>query len=83
MKTTPRERVTVSLPRYAAEHIREEAKRTGWSISALAAEYILNAIHPNPNADTLSALKEAKSGMAMEELTDYDIEHFEEFVAKL
>ena len=36
-----------------------------------------------PAAETLAAFEEARSGAEMEEMTDYDIEHFEEFVARL
>ena len=37
----------------------------------------------HPNADTLAAIEEARSGVEMEELTPYQIEHFEEYVASL
>ena len=75
--------MTVSLPAYVVEEIKKEAARTGWSASALAGEYIIDAMRCTPNADTLAAIEEAKSGVEMEELTPYDIEHFEEYVAGL
>ena len=62
--------------------MRKEAARKGWSMSALAGEYILDAYH-KPNAETLAAIEEARSGVEMEELTPYNIEHFEEWVAGL
>ena len=78
-----RRRVTVSLPEYAVADIKEQAKRMGWSLSALAAEYILDAMYNKPNPETLEAIEEARSGAEMEELTPYDIEHFEEYVERL
>jgi hypothetical protein len=44
------------------EDIRKEAKRTGWSLSALAGEYILDAMYRTPNAETMEAIEEARSG---------------------
>ena len=35
------------------------------------------------NSDTMAAIEEARSGVEMEELSHYDIEHFEEWAAKL
>ena len=84
MSTTARKvRMTVTLPQFEADYIRKEAKRIGWSLSALAGEYILDGMYKRPNADTLAAIEEARSGVEMEELTPYQIEHFEEYVASL
>ncbi len=82
METT-RKRVTISLPEYAVADIKKEAERIGWSLSALMSEYILEAVYNKPNPETLAAIEEARSGAEMEELTPYDIEHFEEYVAGL
>ncbi len=54
--------MTVSLPQYEADYIRKEAKRIGWSLSALAGEYILDGMYKRPNADTLEAIEEARRG---------------------
>ena len=78
-----RKRMTVSLPAYAVADMKKEAARMGWSMSALAGEYILDAMYHKPNAETLAAIEEARSGVEMEELTPYNIEHFEEWVASL
>lgn len=76
--------MTVSLPEYAVADIRRKAKRTGWSLSAIAGEYILDGLYNGtPNAETMAAIEEARSGREMEELTSYNIEHFEEWVARL
>jgi len=40
-------------------------------------------MYHTPNAETLAAIEEARSDVEKEEMTDYDIEHFEEYVARL
>jgi hypothetical protein len=81
-ETTTRRRTTVSLPDYMLADLSAEARRQGISVSRLI-ENITEERMYQPNAETLAALEEARSGVEMEELTDYDIEHFEEFVARL
>lgn len=54
--------MTVSLPEYAVNDLRREAEKTGWSLSALAGEYILGAMYHEPNEETKAALAEAMSG---------------------
>ena len=78
--TVRRRRMTVSLPDYAYEAIKKEAKRIGWSQSALAGEYILDAIYHTPNAETIAAIEEAKSGA---ELRKLDLSSFESFLKSL
>ena len=62
--------------------LNNEARRRGVSMSKLIENTIEERMY-QPNAETLAALEEARSGVEMEELTHYDIEHFEEYVAKL
>ena len=69
--------MTVTLPQFEADYIRKEAKRIGWSLSALAGEYILDGMYKRPNADTLAAIEEARSGVEMEPL---DLSSFESFM---
>lgn len=64
-RTTRRKRLTVSLPDYAMADIRKEAARMGWSLSALGGEYLLDGMYREPNADTLAAIEEARSGVEM------------------
>lgn len=63
--TTRRKRITVSLPEYAFDDIRHEAERTGWSLSALAGEYILDSMYSKPNAETMEAIEECRSGVEL------------------
>ena len=75
--TTRRRRLTVSLPEYALADIRKEAKRMGWSLSALGGEYLLDGMYREPNADTLAAIEEARSGVEME---DFDPDELDEYI---
>ena len=82
METITRRRTTVTLPDYMLTDLGVEAKRQGISVSRLVENFMEKELY-QPNADTLAAIEEARSGVEMEELTDYQIEHFEEFVASL
>lgn len=79
---TIRKATTVRLPDYMLADLHSEARRQGISVSRLLENITEERIY-HPNADTLAAIEEARSGAEMEELTSYDIEHFEEWVAKL
>lgn len=59
METSTRKRLTVSIPEYALNDLRKEAEKTGWSLSALAGEYILDAMYHEPNEETKAAIEEA------------------------
>ncbi|MBR6030753.1 MAG: hypothetical protein IKP36_02195 [Bacteroidaceae bacterium] len=84
METTTRRRrrTTISLPDYMLTDLGNEAKRRKTTISKLLEGFVEPVLY-KPNAETLAALEEARSGVEMEELTPYDIEHFEEWVANL
>lgn len=78
-----RKQTTVRLPEYMLADLHAEAQRKGMSVSRLLEEIAEEYLYRQPNADTLAAIEEARSGAEMEELTPYQIEHFEEFVASL
>ena len=80
--TVTRRQTTVRLPDYMLADLHTEAQRQGISVSRLL-ENITEERMYHPNADTLAAIEEARSGVEMEELTPYQIEHFEEYVASL
>ena len=75
--------MTVRLPEYAVDTIKEEAKRRNISMNSLMSMCILDSLYPTPPPETLAALEECRSGEELEELTSYDIEHFEEYLARL
>jgi len=84
METTTRRRrrTTISLPDYMLTDLGNEARRRKTTISKLLEDFVEPVLY-KPNAETLAAIEEARSGVEMEELTPYNIEHFEEWVASL
>lgn len=81
--TVKRKATTVRLPEYMLADIHAEARKQGISVSRYIEALAEEAMYSKPNADTMEAIREARSGAPMEELTPYDIEHFEEYVARL
>jgi hypothetical protein len=77
-----RKATTIRLPDYMLIDLNVEARRQGISVSRLLENFMETCLY-QPNPETLAAIEEARSGVEMEELTDYDIEHFDEYVAKL
>ena len=61
METTARKRTTVSLPEYMLIDLGTEARRQGISVSRLL-ENITEERMYRPNADTLAAIEETRSG---------------------
>lgn len=80
MEATPRKRLTVSIPEYAMNDLKKKAELTGWSLSALAGEYILDAMYHEPNEETKAAIEEARSGVEMEKV---DMSSFDNFKKSL
>lgn len=81
-QTITRQPTTVRLPAYMLTDLHNEARRQGLSISRLIENTIEESLY-QPNAETIAAIEEARSGAPMEELTHEQIEHFEEYVASL
>ena len=61
METTARKRTTVSLPEYMLMDLSAEAHRQGISVSRLLENITEERIY-RPNADTLAAIEETRSG---------------------
>ena len=78
-----RVRTTISLPDYLLGGLKAEAKRKNKSLTDLVEEKLLTTTEFIPNDETLEAMRECESGVELEELTPYDIEHFEEYVRSL
>ena len=73
---------TVSLPDYMLADLNAEARRKGITVSRLIEDRLEESMY-QPNAETLAAIEECRSGVELEELTHEQIEHFEEYVASL
>lgn len=83
METTVEKKQTAfRLSTSLLERLHEEARREHRSMNNLV-EILLNRALDGmhlPNAETLAAMEEARSGKELETL---DLDHFEEFVASL
>jgi len=66
MNATNRKATTVRLPDYMLLDLRNEARRTGVSINKLIENALEESLY-RPNAETLAAIEEARSGMEMED----------------
>ena len=81
-RTARRKRACITLPDYMVIDLGNEARRRGITVSKLVEDFVEPALYP-PNAETLAAIEEARSGVEMETLSHEDIENFEAFVARL
>ena len=61
-----RKATTVRLPNYMLIDLHNEARRTGVSINKLIEAAIEGSLY-RPNAETLAAIEEARSGVEMED----------------
>jgi len=77
-----RKATTVRLPDYLLADLHKEARRRNISVIRLI-EGIAEEKMYTPNAETLAAIEECRSGVELEEMTEYDIEHLDEYIAKL
>ena len=75
-----RKQTTVRLPDYMLTDLNSEARRQGISVSRLLENITEEYMYQRPNADTLAALEEARSGLEMEEV---DLSSFEAFVKSM
>lgn len=82
MEAITRKQTTVRLPDYLLADMSAEARRQGISVSRLIEKRMEESLY-KPNRETLEAIEECRSGVELEELTPYDIEHFEEYVERL
>ncbi len=74
-----RKQTTITLPEYLLADLRTEAARLGTSVSRLLEEIAGHHLY-HPNADTLAALDEAKSGAPMEEIPQEAMESIDKFL---
>lgn len=63
MEATKRKRMTVSLPAYAIADIKRKAHESNRSASSIVATLVLDGLYYEPNAETLEAIEEARSGV--------------------
>lgn len=71
-----RRQTTVRLPEYMLADLNAEARRQGISVSRLIEDRLEESMY-QPNAETLKALEEARSGVEME---DFDPDELDKYM---
>ena len=74
-----RKQTTVRLPEYMWTDLHVEARKKGISVSRLFEDSLESVLY-QPNADTLEALEEARSGVEMEKV---DLSSFDAFIKSM
>lgn len=78
--TSDRKLTAFRLKTSLIERLKQEAKRENRSLNNYVETLLMDATNRKPNAETLAAIEEARSGKELETL---DVDHFKEFVASL
>lgn len=83
--TTPTKHSATSfrLPIYLLEGLKAEAKKQHRSVNNLVEVFLLESLYHEPNAETLAAMAECRSGVELDELTEENINNLEEYVKTL
>ena len=81
--TTKRSATSFRLPLYLLEGLKAEAKRQHRSVNNLVEVFLLESLYHEPNAETLAAMAECRSGVELDELTDETIDNLEEYIKTL
>ena len=84
MATTVKRRATsFRLPTDLLEGLRAEAQKQHRSVNNLVEVFLLESLYREPNATTLAAMAEVKSGTELDELTDENIDNLEDYIKSL
>ena len=84
MATTVKRRATsFRLPTDLLEGLRAEAQKQHRSVNNLVEVFLLESLYREPNATTLAAMAEVKSGAKLDELTDENIDNLEDYIKSL
>lgn len=78
--TVTRKSATFRLNAALLERMKAEALRENRSLNNFVETVLMDAVYHTPNAETIEAIEEARSGKELETL---DMKHFDEFVASL
>lgn len=78
--TTKRKATSFRLPTFLLDGLKTEAQKQHKSVNSLVEVYLIDALHNEPNADTLAAMAECKSDVKLDELTDYDIKNLGDYI---
>ena len=84
MATTAKRRATsFRLPTDLLEGLRAEAQKQHRSVNNLVEVFLLESLYREPNATTLAAMAEVKSGAELDELTDENIDNLDYYIKSL
>ena len=84
MATTAKRRATsFRLPTDLLEGLRAKAQRQHRSVNNLVEVFLLESLYREPNATTLAAMAEVKSGAELDELTDENIDNLDDYIKSL
>ena len=81
--TVKRKATSFRLPTDLLEGLRAEAQKQHRSVNNLVEVFLLESLYREPNATTLAAMAEVKSGAGLDELTDENIDNLEEYIESL
>ena len=84
MATTAKRRATsFRLPTDLLEGLRAEAQKQHRSVNNLVEVFLLESLYREPNATTLAAMAEVKSGAELDKLTDENIDNLDDYIKSL
>lgn len=84
MATTAKRRATsFRLPTDLLEGLRAEAQKQHRSVNNLVEVFLLESLYREPNATTLAAMAEVKSGAELDELSDENIDNLDDYIKSL
>ncbi|MBO4826652.1 MAG: toxin-antitoxin system protein [Prevotella sp.] len=75
--TIKRKAASFRLPNYLLERLKTEAMRQHRSVNNLVEYVLINSLFHEPNAETLAAMEECKSGV---ELEDFDPNELDKYI---
>ena len=81
--TVKRKATSFRLPTDLLEVLRAEAQKQHRSVNNLVEVFLLESLYREPNATTLAAMAEVKSGAGLDELTDENIDNLEDYIKSL
>ena len=81
--TVKRKATSFRLPTDLLEGLRAEAQKQHRSVNNLVEVFLLESLYREPNATTLAAMAEVKSGAELDELTDENIDNLDDYIKSL
>ncbi len=74
--TTKRKATSFRLPNYLLEGLKIEARKQHRSVNNLVELVLMKSLYSNPNAETLTAMKECESGVELENFNPDELDKY-------